>query len=54
MWERVLLVGGAFLLIKPGWLTDLIGFGLLAAILLYQAVERRRAVPAADGSAALR
>lgn len=43
LWERFALVASAFLLIKPGWLTDLIGVGLLAAILAWQAVGRRRA-----------
>jgi TRAP transporter 4TM/12TM fusion protein len=52
MWERVVLVAVAFLLIKPGWITDLIGFGLLAAIIVWQALDRRRA--AADTSAVAR
>jgi TRAP transporter 4TM/12TM fusion protein len=44
LWERFILVACAFLLIKPGWLTDLIGFGLLAAIAAYQVLMQRRAV----------
>jgi TRAP transporter 4TM/12TM fusion protein len=52
MWERVVLVAVAFLLIKPGWITDLIGCGLLAAIIAWQALARRRA--AAETSAVLR
>lgn len=36
MWERVLLVAAALLLIKPGWITDLIGFALLAVVLASQ------------------
>jgi TRAP transporter 4TM/12TM fusion protein len=40
-WERVLLLIAAFLLIKPGLVTDLIGFGLLAVVLLSQLVLRR-------------
>jgi TRAP-type uncharacterized transport system fused permease subunit len=52
MWERFVLVAGAFLLIKPGWVTDLIGFGLLAAILVYQALGRRREVAVARESSA--
>jgi TRAP transporter 4TM/12TM fusion protein len=35
-WERVLLVAAAFLLIKPGWITDLIGLALLALVLASQ------------------
>ena len=46
LWERFVLVAGAFLLIKPGWVTDLIGLGLLAAIAAYQLLDRRRAVAA--------
>lgn len=30
-WERLLLGAGALCLIKPGWVTDLIGVGLLAS-----------------------
>jgi len=52
MWERFVLVAGAFLLIKPGWVTDLIGFGLLAAILVYQALGRRREIAVARESPA--
>jgi len=53
-WERIILIAGAFLLIKPGWVTDLIGFGLLIAILAYQTIGRRREVAAAGGSIASR
>jgi len=35
-WERVVLVAAAFLLIKPGLLTDAIGYILLAFIFLMQ------------------
>ena len=34
IWERLLLVAAAFLLIKPGIITDLIGFALLATVLV--------------------
>ena len=43
MVQRVLLVVGALSLIKPGGLTDLIGFGILAAALVWQSLERRKA-----------
>jgi TRAP-type uncharacterized transport system fused permease subunit len=46
MWERVVLVGAAFCLIFPGLITDLAGFGLGAAILIYQRMTRRRLVTA--------
>ena len=34
LWERALLIAAAFLLIKPGYLTDAIGLSLLAAVYL--------------------
>lgn len=40
--QRILLVVGALSLIKPGGLTDLIGFGILALALVWQLLERRR------------
>jgi TRAP transporter 4TM/12TM fusion protein len=51
MWERLVLIAGAFLLIKPGWVTDLIGFGLLAAVIAWQALDRRRAAAATSAVA---
>jgi len=36
LWERVLLFGGALVLIKPGLMTDAIGLAALAAVLLSQ------------------
>jgi TRAP transporter 4TM/12TM fusion protein len=51
MWERVVLVAVAFLLIKPGWVTDVIGFGLLAAVIAWQALDRRRAAAATSAVA---
>ena len=41
-WERVLLVVAAFLLIKPGWITDLIGLALLAVVLASQILVKAR------------
>jgi TRAP transporter 4TM/12TM fusion protein len=40
-WERIPLIAAAFLLIRPGWVTDLVGFGLLAAVMVYQSLGRR-------------
>jgi TRAP transporter 4TM/12TM fusion protein len=34
--ERIALLVGALLLIKPGWVTDIIGLGLLVPVLLHQ------------------
>ncbi|MFO0987540.1 MAG: TRAP transporter fused permease subunit [Alphaproteobacteria bacterium] len=43
LWERAVLLAGAFLLIKPGWITDLVGLGLLAGLAAFQMLGRRRA-----------
>ncbi|HEX8009392.1 MAG TPA: TRAP transporter permease [Casimicrobiaceae bacterium] len=40
-WERVVLVSAAFLLIKPGYISDAIGLALLAAALLAQRLPLR-------------
>ena len=42
MAQRVLLVGGALSLIKPGGMTDLVGFGILATVVLWQLLLRRQ------------
>jgi TRAP transporter 4TM/12TM fusion protein len=39
-WERVMLIAAAFVLIKPGWITDLIGLALLLLTLLSQRYVR--------------
>jgi TRAP transporter 4TM/12TM fusion protein len=39
-WERALLVAAALLLIKPGWLTDLIGVALAAVVVVAQLAQR--------------
>jgi TRAP-type uncharacterized transport system fused permease subunit len=46
-WERLFLFGAALLLIKPGWITDLIGLAALAAVVLSQQALRSRPVHAA-------
>jgi TRAP transporter 4TM/12TM fusion protein len=43
LWERVFLLGAAFLLIKPGITTDLIGAGLLIVVLASQFLFGRNA-----------
>jgi TRAP-type uncharacterized transport system fused permease subunit len=47
LWERLALIAGAFVLIKPGLLTDAIGLGLLAVVLTAQ-----RMLPAGPRQAA--
>jgi TRAP transporter 4TM/12TM fusion protein len=42
MWERAVLVAAALMLIKPGWITDLIGVGLLGVVVAAQWVALRR------------
>jgi TRAP-type uncharacterized transport system fused permease subunit len=49
MWQRVALVAAALLLIKPGWITDLLGFGLAALVWSVQWAEGRRLASAAAG-----
>jgi TRAP transporter 4TM/12TM fusion protein len=46
IWERVALVAAAVLLIKPGIVTDLIGAGLLLAVVAVQWLAGRAEVPA--------
>jgi TRAP-type uncharacterized transport system fused permease subunit len=49
VWERMVLFGAALLLIKPGWMTDLIGLaGLAAVVLSQQALKGRPLATAAD------
>ena len=42
MAQRVLLVVGALSLIKPGGMTDLVGFGILGSVVLWQLLSRRQ------------
>jgi TRAP-type uncharacterized transport system fused permease subunit len=41
MWERATLVAAAFLLIKPGIVTDMIGLALLAVVVVVQLASRK-------------
>ena len=41
-WQRLALVVASLLLIKPGWITDLLGLGLLLAVLASQWLVRSR------------
>jgi len=43
LWQRTLLLAAALMLIKPGLITDTIGFGILFLILLQQYAEGKRA-----------
>jgi TRAP-type uncharacterized transport system fused permease subunit len=45
LWQRPVLAVAALLLIKPGFITDLAGFGLLAVVLAMQWVAGRRTAP---------
>jgi TRAP-type uncharacterized transport system fused permease subunit len=47
LWERILLVAAAILLIKPGLQTDLVGAALLSIVLFVQLASRRTIVTAA-------
>jgi UPF0716 family protein affecting phage T7 exclusion len=51
IWERVLLVAAALLLIKPGYVSDAIGLALLACVIINQKVLNP-AKAAAPGSSA--
>jgi TRAP transporter 4TM/12TM fusion protein len=46
-WERIVLAVAAITLIKPGWLTDLIGFSLMAVVVALQLTRRRKKAAAA-------
>jgi UPF0716 family protein affecting phage T7 exclusion len=48
MWQRALLVIAALLLIKPGWITDLIGLAVAAVVIVVQLAAARGA-PARSG-----
>ncbi len=40
--ERGLLLVAALSLIKPGWMTDLVGFGILSIVAMVQYVQCRK------------
>jgi TRAP transporter 4TM/12TM fusion protein len=42
MWQRAVLVAAALLLIKPGWITDVIGAGLALVVIASQLAARAR------------
>jgi TRAP-type uncharacterized transport system fused permease subunit len=46
-WQQALLIGTALLLIKPGWITDLIGVALAAVVIVAQLA--RPVAPARSG-----
>jgi TRAP-type uncharacterized transport system fused permease subunit len=43
LWERAVLIAAAFCLVKPDWLTDLIGFALLMVVAAAQFATPHRA-----------
>ena len=52
MWERAALVAAAFCLIKPGWMTDLAGFGLAVLVIVVQMMRPSPAAAAPGRKAA--
>ena len=42
--ERFLMAAAAIVLIYPGWLTDTIGMGILAGVMLWQWAGRRHRI----------
>lgn len=46
-WERILIVGAGLLSIDPSPITDILGVGLMAAIIFYQFSKSKRTVEAA-------
>ncbi len=42
-WQRAILIAAALLLIKPGWMTDLLGLLLAASVAVIQIIGSRRA-----------
>ena len=42
IWQRVLLIAGGLSLIYPGWVTDVIGIGVIAVMLFVQILLRNR------------
>ena len=46
VWERVALFIAAITLIKPGWITDLIGAAIMALIIVLQLARRKKATAA--------
>ena len=51
-WQRGLAIAAAFLLVAPELTTDILGLGLMAALLAVQFMGLRAAVPASVGAAA--
>jgi TRAP-type uncharacterized transport system fused permease subunit len=50
LWQRLALIVAALLMIKPGWITDIAGFGLLTAVLAIQLLFDQRQVKPAEGT----
>ena len=51
-WEAMMLVAAALVLIKPGWISDLVGVVLIVAVLLGQRLRGAATSPAATPSTA--
>jgi TRAP transporter 4TM/12TM fusion protein len=46
IWERIVLIAAAFCLVKPDWLSDVIGFGLMLVVAAAQFATPHRRVAA--------
>lgn len=53
VWERIVLLAAAFCLVKPDWLTDIIGFGLLVVVAAAQFATLPRRATTLPPSASL-
>jgi TRAP transporter 4TM/12TM fusion protein len=53
IWERVVLIAAAFCLVKPDWLSDVIGFGLMLVVAAAQFATPQRPAAALPPSASL-
>ena len=42
-WERIVLFIGALCLIKPGWITDIIGAAIMVTIIMLQLARKKKA-----------
>jgi TRAP-type uncharacterized transport system fused permease subunit len=47
VWERIALFIAAITLIKPGWVTDLVGAGIMTIVFAIQLARRRKIAAAA-------
>ena len=53
VWERAILIAAALSLVKPDWVSDIVGFGLLIVVGAAQFVTRGRSAAPAVSTPAL-